>query len=70
VLDFQDAVHGPVTYDIACLMRDAFLSWDEEFVLDVTVRYWQKAQQGRPAGRTTTSASSTAPWSGWACSGT
>ena len=45
VLDFQDAVHGPITYDIACLMRDAFLSWDEEFVLDITVRYWQKAQQ-------------------------
>jgi aminoglycoside/choline kinase family phosphotransferase len=43
VLDFQDAVYGPVTYDIACLMRDAFLSWDEEFVLDVTVRYWEKA---------------------------
>jgi aminoglycoside/choline kinase family phosphotransferase len=43
VLDFQDAVYGPVTYDIACLMRDAFLSWDEEFVLDITVRYWQKA---------------------------
>jgi aminoglycoside/choline kinase family phosphotransferase len=45
VLDFQDAVYGPVTYDIACLMRDAFLSWDEEFVIDVTVRYWQKAQK-------------------------
>jgi aminoglycoside/choline kinase family phosphotransferase len=45
VLDFQDAVHGPITYDIACLMRDAFLSWDEEFVLDITVRYWQKAQK-------------------------
>lgn len=43
VLDFQDAVYGPVTYDIACLMRDAFLSWDEEFVLDITVRYWEKA---------------------------
>jgi hypothetical protein len=43
VLDFQDAVYGPVTYDIACLMRDAFLSWDEEFVLDITVRYWQMA---------------------------
>jgi hypothetical protein len=43
VLDFQDAVYGPITYDIACLMRDAFLSWDEEFVLDVTVRYWQQA---------------------------
>lgn len=45
VLDFQDAVYGPITYDIASLMRDAFLSWDEEFVLDVTVRYWQKAQK-------------------------
>ena len=45
VLDFQDAVHGPITYDIACLMRDAFLSWDEEFVLDVTVRYWQQARR-------------------------
>jgi aminoglycoside/choline kinase family phosphotransferase len=43
VLDFQDAVYGPVTYDIASLMRDAFLSWDEEFVLDITVRYWQQA---------------------------
>ena len=28
VLDFQDAVYGPITYDIASLMRDAFLSWD------------------------------------------
>ena len=43
VLDFQDAVHGPITYDIASLMRDAFLTWDEEFVLDITVRYWEKA---------------------------
>jgi N-acetylmuramate 1-kinase len=43
VLDFQDAVYGPITYDIASLMRDAFLSWDEEFVLDITVRYWQTA---------------------------
>jgi N-acetylmuramate 1-kinase len=43
VLDFQDAVYGPITYDIACLMRDAFLSWDEEFVLDITVRYWERA---------------------------
>ena len=45
VLDFQDAVYGPVTYDIASLMRDAFISWDEEFVLDITVRYWQRAQK-------------------------
>ncbi len=45
VLDFQDAVHGPITYDIASLMRDAFLSWDEEVVLDITIRYWQAAQK-------------------------
>jgi aminoglycoside/choline kinase family phosphotransferase len=52
VLDFQDAVYGPITYDIASLMRDAFLSWDEEFVLDITVRYWQKALKvGLPVDR-------------------
>jgi hypothetical protein len=51
VLDFQDAVYGPITYDIASLMRDAFLSWDEEFVLDITIRYWTGGAQGRAAGR-------------------
>ena len=51
VLDFQDAVYGPITYDIASLMRDAFLSWDEEFVIDITIRYWQKARKaGLPVG--------------------
>ena len=45
ILDFQDAVYGPITYDIASLMRDAFLSWEEDFVLDITIRYWQKARQ-------------------------
>ena len=45
ILDFQDAVYGPVTYDIASLMRDAFWSWDEEFVIEVTVRYWERARK-------------------------
>ncbi len=45
VLDFQDAVYGPITYDVASLMRDAFLSWDEDFVLDITIRYWEKARK-------------------------
>ena len=40
-----DAVTGPVSYDIASLMRDAFVSWGEEFVLDVTIRYWDKARR-------------------------
>lgn len=51
VLDFQDAVYGPITYDIASLMRDAFLSWDEDFCLDITIRYWEKARKaGLPVG--------------------
>ena len=45
VLDFQDAVYGPITYDIASLMRDAFLSWEEDFCLDITVRYWEQARR-------------------------
>jgi N-acetylmuramate 1-kinase len=45
ILDFQDAVYGPISYDIASLMRDAFLTWDEEFVLEITVRYWEKARK-------------------------
>ena len=51
VLDFQDAVYGPITYDVASLMRDAFLSWDEDFCLDITVRYWERARRaGLPVG--------------------
>ena len=45
ILDFQDAVYGPITYDVASLFRDAFVSWDEENVLDWAVRYWEKARQ-------------------------
>jgi aminoglycoside/choline kinase family phosphotransferase len=51
VLDFQDAVYGPITYDIASLMRDAFLTWEEDFVLDITIRYWERARKaGLPVG--------------------
>jgi aminoglycoside/choline kinase family phosphotransferase len=45
VLDFQDAVYGPVTYDVASLFKDAFISWDEARVLDWVVRYWEKARK-------------------------
>jgi aminoglycoside/choline kinase family phosphotransferase len=45
ILDFQDAVRGPISYDVACLFRDAFISWDEERVLDGTIRYWEKARK-------------------------
>ncbi|MDZ5456419.1 aminoglycoside phosphotransferase family protein [Azohydromonas lata] len=45
ILDFQDAVRGPVSYDIASLLRDAFVSWDEEREIDWAVRYWQAARE-------------------------
>jgi len=43
VLDFQDAVYGPVTYDVTCLFKDAFLSWPEERVRGWLEKYWQQA---------------------------
>ena len=45
VIDFQDAVYGPITYDLVSLMRDAFVSWEERRVLDWCVRYWEKAKR-------------------------
>ena len=44
VLDFQDAVYGPVTYDLVSLLRDAYIEWEEERQLDWAVRYWEKAR--------------------------
>ena len=45
ILDFQDAVYGPITYDLVSLLRDAYIEWDEEMVLDWTVRYWEHARR-------------------------
>jgi len=45
VLDFQDAVYGAITYDLVSLLKDAYISWDEEQVIDWAVRYWQPAKK-------------------------
>ena len=45
ILDFQDAVYGPITYDLVSLLRDAYIKWDEELVLDWAIRYWEKARR-------------------------
>ncbi len=45
VLDFQDAVIGPITYDLVSLLRDAYIAWDEELQIDWAVRYWERARQ-------------------------
>ncbi len=49
ILDFQDAVYGPITYDLVSLLRDAYIAWDEERVIDWAIRYWEKARaEGLP----------------------
>ncbi|MFO1308536.1 MAG: phosphotransferase [Burkholderiales bacterium] len=47
VLDFQDAVFGPITYDLVSLLRDAYVAWDEERQIDWAVRYWERARKAR-----------------------
>ncbi|MDE2365824.1 MAG: phosphotransferase [Betaproteobacteria bacterium] len=47
IIDFQDAVYGPITYDLVSLFRDAYIRWDEERILDWLIRYWE---QGRKLG--------------------
>ncbi len=45
VLDFQDAVYGPISYDLASLYKDAYIHWEEERVLDWVIRYWDAARK-------------------------
>ena len=44
ILDFQDAVYGPITYDLVSLLKDAYVSWDEATILDWAIRYGEKAR--------------------------
>lgn len=45
IIDFQDAVFGPITYDLVSLLKDAYIRWDEERLLDWVIRYWEKARK-------------------------
>ena len=52
VIDFQDAVYGPITYDLVSLFKDAYVEWEEERTLDWLVRYWEQARKaGLPVRR-------------------
>ncbi len=44
VLDFQDALTGPYTYDLVSLLRDAYIDWPEEAQIELALDYWKKAQ--------------------------
>jgi hypothetical protein len=45
VLDFQDARMGPISYDLVSLLKDMYVSWPEDFRLDLVIRYWEKARK-------------------------
>ena len=45
VIDFQDAVYGPISYDLVSLLKDAYIEWEEEQALDWLIRYWEKARK-------------------------
>lgn len=44
ILDFQDAVIGPITYDLVSLLRDAYVQWPEAIQMDWAIRYWHDAR--------------------------
>jgi aminoglycoside/choline kinase family phosphotransferase len=43
ILDFQDAVLGPMTYDLVSLLKDAYIELVEEDVIDLVINFWEKA---------------------------
>jgi N-acetylmuramate 1-kinase len=45
VIDFQDAVYGPITYDASSLWRDAYIAWPEEKVLDWVIQFWEEGRR-------------------------
>jgi aminoglycoside/choline kinase family phosphotransferase len=45
ILDFQDAVYGPITYDLVSLFKDAYIRWEEADIMDWLIRYWEKARK-------------------------
>lgn len=45
IIDFQDAVFGPISYDLVSLLKDAYIEWDEEVSIDWLIRYWEQARK-------------------------
>jgi aminoglycoside/choline kinase family phosphotransferase len=51
IIDFQDAVYGPISYDLVSLLKDAYVEWEDDMTLDWLIRYWEKARlAGLPVG--------------------
>jgi aminoglycoside/choline kinase family phosphotransferase len=44
ILDFQDAVYGPVTYDLVSLLRDCYVAWPPARVESLALDYYEAAR--------------------------
>ena len=44
ILDFQDAVRGPITYDLVSLLRDCYIDWPQERVKQLALDYFELAR--------------------------
>lgn len=54
VIDFQDALMGPATYDLASLLRDSYVALDEDLIAELVIRYLEgRAKAGAPLDRLT-----------------
>lgn len=62
VIDFQDAVIGPITYDLVSLCKDCYINWPPERVDAWRDRYWQRLSA---AGLVTVDAAQFKQWFDW-----
>ena len=71
IIDFQDALRGPVGYDLVSLLKDCYIAWPRERVVQLGARLSRApAQPQGGAGRRERRASSCAGSTSSACSGT
>ena len=45
VLDYQDAMIGPMTYDLVSLLKDCYIKWDDELIYKMVKTYFQRLEQ-------------------------
>ena len=45
VLDYQDAIIGPITYDLVSLLKDCYIAWDDEIVYSMTSSFFAKIEK-------------------------
>ena len=45
VLDYQDGIIGPITYDIVSLLKDCYISWDDEIVYSMATSFFAKIER-------------------------